>query len=307
MTNKTKVRNKILAKTALVIASISLVVFVIGVIIKHNQTTEIEIDAKEVSEIEITESIKNKLEPIPLLPEDSSLKTALIDAVEETTNKENETTSKIEESAIYVVQEYYDNSFYCSNSYTHYPTDDEIDSIINEWDIAGYEYIGNETVDYYINLFFKSKNVNTQDTVVENNNENNQNNDNIDISQINDVYELAYALYGISELDVSRMLKLCTYEGYGADPTLDMYCCMCMVNRVIEDYWGYGNIYNAFGEIDWQYGTWMDSLGIADHAYSALWNALMYLDRNVRYCNGLQNLDYAIYVSDVYWGFGVWY
>ena len=307
MTNKTKVRNKILAKIALVIASISLVVFVIGVIINHNQTTEIEIDAKEVSEIEITESIKNKLEPIPLLPEDSSLKTALIDVVEETTNKENETTNKIEESTIYVVQEYYDNNFYCSNSYTHYPTDDEIDSIINEWDIAGYQYIGNETVDYYINLFFKSKNVNTQDTVVENNNENNQNNENIDISQINDVYELAYALYSISELDVSRMLKLCTYEGYGADPTLDMYCCMCMVNRVIEGYWGYGNIYNAFGEIDWQYGTWMDSLGIADHAYSALWNALIYLDRNVRYCNGLQNLDYAIYVSDVYWGFGVWY
>lgn len=236
---------------------------------------------------------------------------------EETTVLEKEEIKEEEESSTILLEEttntkwlfrrfWNDGTLYAETECEVEPNEEMINDMIADW-----EYHNNSLVEIIytdlpsVDLYFKPNEVATESAVTESAVVRPQ--ENVDVSKINDVYELAYALYGISELDVSRMLKLCTYEGYGADPTLDMYCCMCMVNRVIEGYWGYGNIYNAFGEIDWQYGTWMDSLGIADHAYSALWNALMYLDRNVRYCNGLQDLSYAIYASDVYYGFGVWY
>jgi len=99
-----------------------------------------------------------------------------------------------------------------------------------------------------------------------------------------DVFELGLDRYGISHLDTERTLKLITYEGYG-ESMLSYYVACCCWVRATEDYWGYGNLYSAFGEIDTQYGTWMDSLGIADYAYDYL--LMCYQDPTYcKYCNG---------------------
>lgn len=100
------------------------------------------------------------------------------------------------------------------------------------------------------------------------------------------VWTLGYQLYGISELDTTRTLKLITYEGYGADSPLSYYVACCCFVRATENYWGYDNLYQAFGEIDTSYDAWMDDLEIADWAYSALEQC--YLNPSyVKYCNGM--------------------
>ena len=113
------------------------------------------------------------------------------------------------------------------------------------------------------------------------------------------VYELGLNNYGISYLDTERSLKLITYEGYGYSP-LSYYVACCCWTRATEGYWGYGNLYSAFGEIDTHYGEWMDSLGIADYAYDTLYQCYanpMY----VKYCNGMAApSNYIYYENGIY-------
>lgn len=122
-----------------------------------------------------------------------------------------------------------------------------------------------------------------------------------DLSQM-DVWTLGSYLYGISELDTTRMLKLITIEGYEEDPTLDYYCACACVTRATHDYFGAGDIYTAFGGADPWYGSliWEEEwYGIDDHAYGALRDALLnyqYIDQ----CNGVIVPDEYIYYSDIY-------
>lgn len=100
-----------------------------------------------------------------------------------------------------------------------------------------------------------------------------------------DVWTLGSYLYGISELDTTRTLKLISYEGYGYSPLSYYVACCCWV-RATEGYWGYGNLYSAFGEADTSYDEWMDCIEVQDWAYDYLkW---CYLEPSyVRYCNGM--------------------
>lgn len=122
-----------------------------------------------------------------------------------------------------------------------------------------------------------------------------------------DVWTLGSYLYGISELDTTRMLKLITIEGYEEDPTLDYYCACACVTRATHDYFGAGDIYTAFGGADPWYGSliWEEEwYGIDDHAYGALRDALLnfqYIDQ----VNGMTTPDEYIYYSDDY-GIFVW-
>ena len=60
------------------------------------------------------------------------------------------------------------------------------------------------------------------------------------------------------------------------------------------------NLYQAFGEADTSYDTWMDGLGIADFAYVALEQC--YRDPEyVRYCNGMTvPWDWIYYEDGIY-------
>lgn len=108
-----------------------------------------------------------------------------------------------------------------------------------------------------------------------------------------DVWELGEYLYGISYQDTNRTLRLITYEGYGGSLLSYYVACCCWV-RATEGYWGYSNLYQAFGEADTSYDLWMDELGIADWAYPALWEC--YIDPTyVRYCNGMAEPNEYIY------------
>lgn len=113
------------------------------------------------------------------------------------------------------------------------------------------------------------------------------------------VWQLGYELYGISELDTTRTLKLITYEGYG-DSALSYYVACCCWVRATEGYWGYGNLYSAFGEADTSYNEWMDELDIADYAYTYLEQCY----RNptyVKYCNGMtEPYEYVYYEDGIY-------
>lgn len=129
------------------------------------------------------------------------------------------------------------------------------------------------------------------------------------------IYSIAWNTYGISEYDVNKCLKLITYEGYGDDSYLDyLMACTC-VNRLVDN--PGCELYSYWGGNDGSYGPWMDSLGIADHAYSALYSALIDLDRNAWDCHGMvpengyysgcQWLEESMYytiIGDMY--FAVW-
>lgn len=114
-----------------------------------------------------------------------------------------------------------------------------------------------------------------------------------------DVWDLGLYLYGISYTDTNRTLRLITYEGYGYSPLSYYVACCCWV-RATEGYWGYGNLYSAFGEADTSYDTWMDGLGIADFAYVALEQC--YRDPEyIRYCNGMTvPWDWIYYEDGIY-------
>lgn len=116
-----------------------------------------------------------------------------------------------------------------------------------------------------------------------------------------DVWTLGEHLYGISELDTTRTLKLISYEGYGYSPLSYYVACCCWV-RATEGYWGYGNLYSAFGEADTSYDEWMDCIEVADWAYDYLrW---CYLEPSyVRYCNGMYVPESWVYEED---GIYVW-
>ena len=111
-----------------------------------------------------------------------------------------------------------------------------------------------------------------------------------------DVWEMGAYYYGISELDTTRTLKIISYEGYGCSPLSYYVACCCWV-RATEGYWGYDNLYQAFGEADTSYDEWMDGIEIADWAYEYL--ELCYKDPSYcRYCNGMMVPDAWMYEED---------
>ena len=116
-----------------------------------------------------------------------------------------------------------------------------------------------------------------------------------------DVWTLGSYLYGISELDTTRALKIITYENYGYSPLSYYVACCCWV-RSTENLWGYENLYRAFGEADTSYTEWMDEIEIADWAFDALREC--YLNPSyVRYCNGMTIPEGWIYEES---GIYVW-
>lgn len=95
-----------------------------------------------------------------------------------------------------------------------------------------------------------------------------------------DLWDAGLEWYGISYQDTNRSLRLITYEGYGYS-RLSYYVACCCWTRATEGYWGYPNLYAAFGQNDESYwGDWLDGIGIADWAYDALWECY----RNPTYC-----------------------
>ena len=120
-----------------------------------------------------------------------------------------------------------------------------------------------------------------------------------------DVYQLAWDMYGIDNLTVTRMLKLITLEGYEEDYLLDYYvACACVTRARFPENFDGSNIYEKFGEADPSYGIWIDSLSIADHAVSILRDALTdytYINQ----CNGCASPSVYIYYSERY-GIYVW-
>lgn len=116
-----------------------------------------------------------------------------------------------------------------------------------------------------------------------------------------DVWTLGSYLYGIPEYDTTRALILITFEGYGAESPLSYYVACCCWVRATEGYWGYGDLYRAFGEADtWNYGEWLDSYGYADYAVEVLRQC--YLNPSyVRYCNGMTVPEsYVYYEGGIY-------
>ena len=111
-----------------------------------------------------------------------------------------------------------------------------------------------------------------------------------------DVWELGEYLWGICPNDTSRALKLITIEGYVDSPLSYYVACCCWV-RATEGYWGYPNLYRAFGEADPNYDEWMDCIEVADWAYDYLrW---CYLSPTYcRYCNGMVVPENWIYAED---------
>ncbi|MBQ6765326.1 MAG: hypothetical protein IJP45_09125 [Paludibacteraceae bacterium] len=108
-----------------------------------------------------------------------------------------------------------------------------------------------------------------------------------------DVWELGAYKYGISELDTTRALKLITIEGYHDSPLSYYVACCCWV-RATEGYWGYGDLFSAFGEADTNYGEWMDCIEYEDWAVEYLrlcYEAPTYC----RYCNGMTVPEAWIY------------
>lgn len=100
-----------------------------------------------------------------------------------------------------------------------------------------------------------------------------------------DVWTLGNYLWGISELDTTRALKIITYEGYEYSPLSYYVACCCWV-RSTENLWGYENLYRAFGEADTSYTEWLDEVEIADWAFDALREC--YLNPTYcKYCNGM--------------------
>lgn len=116
-----------------------------------------------------------------------------------------------------------------------------------------------------------------------------------------DVWTLGSYLYGIPEYDTTRSLILITFEGYGAESPLSYYVACCCWVRATEGYWGYGDLYRAFGEADtWSYGEWLDSYGYADYAVEVLRQC--YLNPTyVKYCNGMTVPEsYVYYEQGIY-------
>ena len=108
-----------------------------------------------------------------------------------------------------------------------------------------------------------------------------------------DVWTLGAYLYGIPEYDTTRSLVLITYEGYYDSPLSYYVACCCWV-RATEGYWGYGNLYSAFGEADTSYNEWMDDLGYSEWAIEHLKQC--YLNPTyVKYCNGMMVPESWIY------------
>lgn len=118
-----------------------------------------------------------------------------------------------------------------------------------------------------------------------------------------DVWTLGSYLYGIPEYDTTRALILITFEGYGAESPLSYYVACCCWVRATEGYWGYSDLYRAFGEADtWNYGEWLDSYGYADYAVEVLRQC--YLNPTyVKYCNGMTVPESYVYYEN---GIFIW-
>ncbi len=118
-----------------------------------------------------------------------------------------------------------------------------------------------------------------------------------------DVWTLGSYLYGISEADTTRALKIISYEGYGAESPLSYFvACCCFTRLTDENYlWGFCDLYECFGGADavsygGQYGAWMDCIEIQDYAYDALRQC--YMDPcYVTSCNGMEVPEYYVYAE----------
>ena len=86
----------------------------------------------------------------------------------------------------------------------------------------------------------------------------------------NNIYNVAYDLYGMSETNVIKALKLITYEGYGADGYLDYLMACTVINHYLAN--PAAELYSNWGGGDNSYNeSTFANVGIADHAYTALW------------------------------------
>lgn len=118
-----------------------------------------------------------------------------------------------------------------------------------------------------------------------------------------DVWQLGAYMYGISDMDTTRALKIISYEGYGAESPLSYFvACCCLTRLTDEDYlWGFSDLYECFGGADavsygGQYGAWMDCIEIQDYAYDALRQCYMDPCR-VTSCNGMEIPEYYVYAE----------
>lgn len=168
----------------------------------------------------------------------------------------------------------------------------QIDSFIESHSVEKHEHLEEmETVSLSYEDWKEQNDSNNSDT--ESDNSNSADYTVYSVEQENlDVWQLGLE-HGISELDTTRILKLITYEGYGESPLSYYVACCCYV-RATEGYWGYSNLYQAFGEADTSYDVWLDEIEIADYAFDALTEC--YLNPSyVKYCNGMTVPDGWVY------------
>lgn len=137
-----------------------------------------------------------------------------------------------------------------------------------------------------------------------------------------DVYSVAWNLYGMSEVNVTKALRLITYEGYELDGYFNYLMACTVVNHYLND--PGKELYSNWGGSDSFYNEWnFAGRSIAGHAYTALLDALLNLNTSAWACHGIvpengyysscQHLDEAIYISyawvNVGWSgkiFGIW-
>lgn len=121
----------------------------------------------------------------------------------------------------------------------------------------------------------------------------------------NDVYTLAYELYGFNEYDVVGCLKIISYEGYGiyGEWNLSYYCACATICCAMR-----GDVYQQFGGADAFYtASNFTNVTIFDWAYSSFREAL----ENLTYVyeiNGIRS-DYQNAIYDSWcngYHFGVW-
>lgn len=158
------------------------------------------------------------------------------------------------------------------NAVIYETTSNISDSAVHDYYVVGLEELSNESGD-----FSNSTEV-TVDVVVSTDSADSVSDNTEQI--VLDVWDMGLEWYGISYLDTTRTLKLISYEGYGYS-RLSYYVACCCWARATENYWGYPNLYAAFGQNDESYwGDWLDDIWIADWAYDALDECY----RNPTYC-----------------------
>lgn len=176
---------------------------------------------------------------------------------------------------------------------------DQVDRFIEEYETHGshYKYSGSTSADRTVH---QTERVTEPETVSLSYEDWKEQQTEPDVYSM-DVWTLGSYLYGISDLDTSRTLKIITYEGYYDSPLSYYVACACWA-RATEGYFGADNLFQAFGGMDPQYDLWMDELGYEEYAVDALRNC--YLNPiYITGCNGMEIPDGWIYEED---GIYVW-